>query len=63
MVHLNGVLLGRPSFETPDPSGSIALANYSTYRLNVSATIGNRYSWVSPVDGPHTEWVDCSLCF
>ena len=54
--------LGRPSFQTADPSGNIALANYSTYRLNVSSLKGNRYSWVSPVDGLHTEWVDCSLC-
>lgn len=54
--------LGRPAFVLP-ATGVISLANYSTYRLNVSALKGNRYSWVSPVDGLHTEWVDCSSCF
>jgi hypothetical protein len=55
--------LGRPSFETSDPSGSISLSNYSTYRLTSGNTIGNRYSWVSPVDGLHIQWVDaCFLC-
>jgi hypothetical protein len=54
--------LGRPAFVLP-ATGIISLANYSTYSLTAGTIIGNRYSWVSPVDGLHTQWVDWNLFY